>query len=1754
MSTQATASALATTAPVINEFVFSHADDDDYEYIEIFGDPDTDYSAYTLIVVEGDGSGAGTIDDVFALDSTDADGFQLFGYFSDELENGTQTVLLVEGFTGAVGDDIDTDNDGIIDSAPWTSSVDEVAVSDGGSGDAVYSDVVLAGGFDGISYTPGGASRIPNGTDTDSTADWVRNDFDRAGIDGETGTPTPGEAYNTPGAVNAIVEDSDPEVTLIHDVQGSDETSPMEGDLVTVEAVVVGDFQDGDTDTGRSLGGFYLQEEDGDADSDPTTSEGIFVYDGSSPGVDVNVGDLVRVTGTVQEYYGETQISSVTSVVVLDTEQELPTAATITLPAMDTTLSQDGDAQPDLEAFEGMLVTFPDTLTITEMYQLDRFNEIKLSQGGRLEQFTQSNSPDSAAYEAQLQEDGARTITYDDGLNEQNAPIGNLDGFGPTFSTATDIRMGDTIDNLSGVLSYQWAGNSASGSTWRVRSTEDGENTFDKVNERPADAPDVDGTLTVASFNVLNYFTTLDDGSTTANGSGPRGADSSDEFLRQTEKLITAVLALDADILGLVELENDFLAGSSGNAIEYLVDELNAAADSEIYDWVYPGSQFVGTDAISTGFIYNVNTVAQVGEVAVLEFEEASAAATFALADVLNDVASSDDQVGDFARNRPAVAATFADTDGEEVTVVVNHFKSKGDSNLEDVVLDAQEHVDGGGTDITQADIDALLADPNYDAGEGAGFWNAVRADAAAELAEWIATNPTGVSDGDALIIGDLNSYAKEDPIFVLEDAGYTDLVQEFVGSDAYSYVFDGQTGTLDYGLANDSLLSQVTGAAEWHINADEPDAIDYNLDFGRDPDIFDGTDPVRSSDHDPVVVGLDLETAEEASFTLELLHFSDQEAGAAAVVDIPNFSAVLNALRAQDLGDDGVADNTLTLSSGDAFIPGLFFDASEAAFGSGGIADIQIQNELGVQVMSFGNHEFDFGTEVLAGLIDGSAPGTILGEDFGGTDYPYLSANLDFSTDANMAPLEVAGAGVAGGGTPEGNTVTSSVVVDVNGENIGVVGATTPALGSISSPGTVGISPSPFDTPPTEEELQALADEIQLEVDALLEQNPDINKVILLAHMQQISVEFDLAPLLSNVDIIVAGGSDTRLFDDNDVPYGDDTAQGEYPTFLTDVAGNPVAVVNTDGNYKYVGRLVIDFDEDGVIIPESYDSDISGAYATDDQGVEALDAAGLIDPEIQQIVDAIETEIVATEGNVFGVSDVFLNGNRSGVDTPTDPDGVRTQETNLGDLTADANLAIAEEITGEDIAISLKNGGGIRDSIGQIIVPSGGSEAVRLPNELVLDGDGNVVKPEGGISQNDIQSTLAFNNSLTALTLTKQEIVDLLEHGVSALPEVAGQFPQVSGVKFSFDPDLPAGDRIQSAGIFDPDTGELVAELVRDGEISGDPDETFRIVTLNFLAESRFDDDGNFIGGGDGYPFPNLNLDPDVGEVADPDVVARINRVDLVDEDVQTGDATFADDGTEQDALAEYLLDNFSTETDAYDQADTGRDLDERIQNLNYREDDVLPDDDDGSTEEIAGTGGSDRIAGTDANSTIDGLAGNDRIDAGGGDNVVDGGTGNDRIESGDGDDMIVGGAGNDRINAGDGNNEIYGDAGNDRIESGEGDDIIIGGAGKDTIRSGAGNDTIDGGAGNDRIYAGAGDDLMIGGAGNDRMYGEAGIDTADYSDFLLSELEISGSSSNLRVAGDGIGIDRLIDVEVLVVADGMGGGVEVSVDALFV
>ncbi len=643
------------------------------------------------------------------------------------------------------------------------------------------------------------------------------------------------------------MSDPEPMEVLISAIQGNqgnqiafdgrDDASPLLDALVTVEAIVVADYQDGD-----SLQSFVLQEEDADNDADPSTSEGIFVFCNDCP-VDVVVGDLVQVTGRVEEGFGNTQIAATEAedVVVMAMGQPLPTPAVVELPVPDAFV----DPEEYYEPFEGMLATFPDTLAISEYFQLARFGQIVLTEGQRPRQFTDQTpndqlTPDNfAAFQDNLERS---RIILDDDQDGSNTDLGDDPADDeayfyprPGFSTGNFFRGGDTITGLTGVLQYAFG-------DFRIRPVLDVEAfvpEFDSANPRPAVPEAVGGSLQVASYNVLNYFLTID---TTPPDNGPdgadlgdcgpagseldcRGADSVAERDRQAAKIVATVCTLDADIIGLVEIENDM-----GQAVQQLVDVINVEDSSDCRDYtpVMTG-MLLGTDAISVGMIYDATTVTPIGAAAVLD-----------------DATFTNPFGATTQKNRPALAQAFRDNaTGEELLVVVNHYKSKGSSCADE-------------------------GDPTSEV--GAANCNLTRQAASEALLAWIATDPTGSglddeANDNILIIGDLNSYRNEDPIVALEDGGYVDLIDVLLGADAYSFVFDGQLGYLDYAMASTNLEPQITGITEWHTNADEVNVFDYNdpiEDVGENGferkstvlELFE-FNAFRSSDHDVVLVGV---------------------------------------------------------------------------------------------------------------------------------------------------------------------------------------------------------------------------------------------------------------------------------------------------------------------------------------------------------------------------------------------------------------------------------------------------------------------------------------------------------------------------------------------------------------------------------------------------------------------------------------------------------------------------------------------------------------------------------------------------------------------------------------------------------------------------------------------------------------------------------------------------------------------------------
>ncbi len=592
----------------------------------------------------------------------------------------------------------------------------------------------------------------------------------------------------------SVVTACSADATLISHIQGSGAEAAVDflGTNRTVKAVLVADFQ------GAGLKGFYLQEEDEDQDGNALTSEGIFVYQGVKV-KHLTVGDVVAVTGTVTEFNGFTQINNVTEIERCAQGRSV-TSAVLSLPFPAAENSVDY-----LERFAAMQVRLQQPLTITESYNYGRFGQILLS-NGRLWQPTQLALPGASA-QLVAEQNSLNKILLDDNDSQKHPyPITNPDQ-SIALTAAQTMRLGNQLNNDGlAVLNFSYG---------RYQLQPINEFSIIKSNPRTDKLNlSAEGSLKIASFNVLNYFTSLDRGRT-KNTCGPsanqgcRGADSAAEFERQRAKIIQALLNIDADIVGLIEIENN-----PYRSLADLVEGLNTVLGEVQYNYLDTG--VIGTDVIKVGFIYKVAKIQAVGDFAILNQSVAGG---------FND-----------AKNRPSLIQTFLEvTSNEKLTLAVNHFKSKG-SSCDDV------------------------QDP--DAHDGQGNCNGTRTQAAKALVSYLATDPTRSGDPDFLIIGDLNAYAKEDPIAAIKTAGYKDLLATAVPNNHYSYVFKGVFGYLDHALASASLARQVTDIGVLHINADEPRVTDYNVEnkTDRQVSLMFTRDAFRSSDHDPVVIELTLE------------------------------------------------------------------------------------------------------------------------------------------------------------------------------------------------------------------------------------------------------------------------------------------------------------------------------------------------------------------------------------------------------------------------------------------------------------------------------------------------------------------------------------------------------------------------------------------------------------------------------------------------------------------------------------------------------------------------------------------------------------------------------------------------------------------------------------------------------------------------------------------------------------------------------
>lgn len=667
-----------------------------------------------------------------------------------------------------------------------------------------YNNVTLSAGTPSPLVTASGTINVPSGTSSivvtlPATDDPTTNE-NIEDIILAISNPPAGYIIGTGSSTIYLLDN---EATKLSSIQGSG-TAAFAATFVS-EAIVTGIYPT------LSPAGFYIQEEDADVDADPLTSEGIFVVSAAS----VSVGDRVTVAGTVQENGASPSFNqavfATAAVTVLSSGNPLPTATDITLPVTAIT---------DYEKYEGMIVRFPGTLTVTDNSTLGNFGELKLSSGGLVFQASQVVDPNDnppggtnstgasnvAAINAHIASNTLRTILLDDGRGGVMPSL-------PYVNVDNTVRVGSTIDNISGILGYAF-------SQYRIQPIASAVPSFTHAARPSVPGYGAGANLKVVSLNVLNYFN--------GNGAGggfptPRGAHSLAEFNRQRDKIINAISQMDADLVGLIELENQDLNDATP-ALSDLVNGLNALMGPGTYSFIDDdldnnGSQDNNTDQIRCAIIYKPAVLTPVG----------------------NAMLGSD-----AVFDRPPLVQTFnLASVNKNFNFIVNHFKSKGGCP-------------GAGVDADQLD--------------GQSCWNNRRKLQANALLSFINTTVIPTSGTNRIIsVGDYNAYFEEDPMDILRAAGNTVLG----ASSTYSYLFSGQLGALDHAVVSPSMAGLVTGFSKWNANSVEPEYLDYNdaiNDGGGDavnPWASTYTvSPWRSGDHDAVMIGFNLPVVLPASIT----------------------------------------------------------------------------------------------------------------------------------------------------------------------------------------------------------------------------------------------------------------------------------------------------------------------------------------------------------------------------------------------------------------------------------------------------------------------------------------------------------------------------------------------------------------------------------------------------------------------------------------------------------------------------------------------------------------------------------------------------------------------------------------------------------------------------------------------------------------------------------------------------------------------
>nr|WP_239073758.1 ExeM/NucH family extracellular endonuclease [Cellulomonas denverensis] len=1094
-------------------------------------------------------------------------------------------------------------------------------------------------------------------------------------------------------AVTVPLATTTADTATIAQVQGTGDTSPLNGQTVTTSGLVTAAYPTG------GFRGYVIQTPGtGGELSGRTASDAVFVYSPNTVS-SVEIGDYVRVTGAVSEYQGLTEltVNAAAGVEQLDATTAAPvTPISAPWPADDATR----------ETLESMLYLPTGDLTVSNTYSTNQYGEVGLATGTTpLIQPTEVAVPGSAEAAAVVADNAARQVTLDDGATTNFLSAANQALTPPYVSLTEPVRVGAPVVVDSPVIV------DFRNSLWKLNPTSAGAADVRFGNTR-TDAPDpVGGDLSVASFNVLNYFTTL--GATTAgcvaytdragngvtvkDGCAPRGAWDAEDLQRQQDKIVAAINALDADIVGLMEIENS----ADDHAVSTLVDALNAATGEQTWAFVPRSAELPDPstqDVITNALIYRTAAVETVGE-------------SRALGDQ-----SGDDQA--FGNAREPIGQVFAPAGGgEQLFVAVNHFKSKGS------------------------------AGPwpgDADTGDGQGASTESRVRQAQALRDWI---PSVQGDAEAVaLVGDFNSYTAEDPLQVLYDAGYTDAGSTLAEGE-YSYSFSGLSGSLDHVLLNQAALDRATGADIWNINSGESIALEYSR-YNYHGTLFYAPDAYRSSDHDPVIVGLSAgETGPTGPVDLTLLNINDFHGRIDA--NTVAFAGTVESERA-------AAENPVFLSAGDNIGASLF--ASSSAEDQ---PTIDVLNALDLSASAVGNHEFDRGYDDLVDRV--IANGT-------NAEFAYLGANVYTAGTQDPALDEYA-------------------LVETGGITVGVIGAVTQETPTLVTP--AGIAGLDFGDPV--EAVNRVAAQLTDGDPA----NGEADVIVAEYHEGAGAGTPDGATL---ADEVAAGGAFADIVESTD-PAVDVIFTGhthKQYAWYGPVDGQDTRPIVQTGSYgEYLGKVTLTYDPADGAVSALAGSNVArltpAAGQTQDAFDDQLAATYPRVAEVQQIVDAAlaAADEIGRQpvGSVTADITTAFAGGSYGPDgyagpgpTPTSGRDDRSKESTLGNLVADALLDTLSDADRGGAQIGVVNPGGLRAEL--------------------------LYAPDGTISYAEANAVLPFVNNLWTTTLTGAQVETMLEQqwqtnedgSVPSRPYL--QLGLSDNVSYTYDPDAAAGERITSVTI----------------------------------------------------------------------------------------------------------------------------------------------------------------------------------------------------------------------------------------------------------------------------------------------------------------------------------------------------------------